>query len=667
MFVECAHGIAVPILVLLLLFLLLMLFGVADLHQALLLAREEEDEMVEEIPGRRSLFVLLFCDVPQQLIEPCFVQDQICHIRSGTTAEFVGENILEDARQLGRPENMVHELPFVQHHVLLDGLFHLFQKGINDVVLVVEFALGEVQQRDKRQVDGRYVPGHFTIAVGDVELARKRLLLDVLCTAFRFTSRGNIAFINTEFRLVHGARASHSLPYFAEVVDIMGKDDTFGEERLAILALIDELKGYIFSDDVTVVHEEKDALSQLRRIFVAEVFVKLFVVLNIVPRLHAQDTIAVVALIDVVKVMEPVGPEVRLNEGADVLNGGKFEDPAEIDDGIETGGPRVPIDVTRRRHCLGLAGLLLLGENGLQGGHFVGRGAHKIRREIFDQDVVVLPLKPLEPVFELGLSQVVAAVNIELPIDHVRNIIGALVPNVIRRRIIFQKRRPREPNAVEIEDQIDGVDRPRLVPDLHLVENDLVQKLHQPLPGFGVLVADLRQLLVSVDEIVEIQLMQKVRVPILVRDELALHGEERVVLGHVLGQNDIGEKEGTFDVAVIRPRHGPVDRLVRPGDEGLVPLDVVGGVGAAVPQGVRVEDAEIFVDGPADVLNFRVDGAKFFVQLGPVPGVFGASDGGGTVDAAIGRAADVKVEVARGAVEGVVFIGADVEDEFVPI
>ena len=82
-----------------------------------------------------------------------------------------------------------------------------------------------------------------------------------------------------------------------------------------------------------------------------------------------------------------------------------------------------------------------------------------------------------------------------------------------------------EADAVEVEDHVDAVDRPRLVPDLHPPEHDLVQEAGQPVLDLRVILDQLGQILVAVHQVVVVE-RPDVEVPVLEAYKLPLlwHG-----------------------------------------------------------------------------------------------------------------------------------------------
>ena len=61
-----------------------------------------------------------------------------------------------------------------------------------------------------------------------------------------------------------------------------------------------------------------------------------------------------------------------------------------------------------------------------------------------------------------------------------------------------------------------------------------------------------------IDEVVKIKLVDKMRVPIFEGYEFSFCLEESIILRHVLCKDDIGEIDGSLDIAVVRSRHGTI-------------------------------------------------------------------------------------------------------------
>ncbi len=76
-------------------------------------------------------------------------------------------------------------------------------------------------------------------------------------TIFVHQSRRDFVFVNAERCLVHSSRASHRLPYFAEILDIMSNNNAFYEERQLVMLLIDQLIWNILPDIISIVNEEE--------------------------------------------------------------------------------------------------------------------------------------------------------------------------------------------------------------------------------------------------------------------------------------------------------------------------------------------------------------------------------------------------------------------------
>ena len=69
------------------------------------------------------------------------------------------------------------------------------------------------------------------------------------------------------------------------------------------------IKGNATSSALTV-HEKENLISQVGTVCSTEVLVKLFIKCNIVLRFDTKDSVAPVDLVDMINVVETVGPEV---------------------------------------------------------------------------------------------------------------------------------------------------------------------------------------------------------------------------------------------------------------------------------------------------------------------------------------------------------------------
>ena len=101
-------------------------------------------------------------------------------------------------------------------------------------------------------------------------------------TAIFVHSFRNVTLVNSKIGLVHCAGATHCLPNFTEVVDVVSNDNALHKETLVKLALIDKLEWNIFTDHISVVDKKENVISQIRTIGFTQMFVKLLVVLYIV-------------------------------------------------------------------------------------------------------------------------------------------------------------------------------------------------------------------------------------------------------------------------------------------------------------------------------------------------------------------------------------------------
>ena len=68
----------------------------------------------------------------------------------------------------------------------------------------------------------------------------------------------------------------------------------------------------------------------------------------------------------------------------------------------------------------------------------------------------------------------------------------SLLADVRSSRVVVQERSTSESNAVKVEDDVNGINRPRLVSNFHSTENDLVQEAGEAILRLGMLLADLR-------------------------------------------------------------------------------------------------------------------------------------------------------------------------------
>ena len=215
------------------------------------------------------------------------------------------------------------------------------------------------------------------------------------------------------------------------------------------------------------------------------------------------------------------------------MDGGLFEDPAEVDEDVEAflhGGGR-------RHHPAAAAAAATVAQ--LHLGHAWRHARHalfvfgheqllenrKLVRGILDklvhQHVVVLRLEALEARLEVHRGEVLARVRVEAAVDQARDVILPLVPNVRERRVVVDERRAGETDAVEVEDHVDGVHGPRLVPDFHPPQNDFVEEPGEAVLHFRKLLHEGGEPVVPVDEVVVVQ-VPHVLLEVLEADELAL-------------------------------------------------------------------------------------------------------------------------------------------------
>ena len=85
-------------------------------------------------------------------------------------------------------------------------------------------------------------------------------------------------------------------------------------------------------------------------------------------------------------------------------------------------------------------------------------------------------LKFDESIFKLLLRDVLRLVDVEAPVNEVGNLVLPPGRDVTKCRIVVYERSAGETNAVEVKDDVDRVDAPRLIPDFHTPQNDFVQK-----------------------------------------------------------------------------------------------------------------------------------------------------------------------------------------------
>ena len=123
----------------LLLLLLLLLLSVADFHQALLLARQKQDQLVVHVAGWLPLLELLLHDVPQQRLHGRRRQLKILDGQVGRPVELVLEDVGQDHRwHTAGAEHFGAEVLLVPCNLTLDGQHHLLQECVDDLVAVVE-------------------------------------------------------------------------------------------------------------------------------------------------------------------------------------------------------------------------------------------------------------------------------------------------------------------------------------------------------------------------------------------------------------------------------------------------------------------------------------------------------------------------------------------------
>ena len=75
-------------------------------------------------------------------------------------------------------------------------------------------------------------------------------------------SWSNATFVNSEKCFIHSPASSHGLPNFAEVIYIMSKDNALVKHWFSKNPLVNELKGDIFANDVTIVDEKEHFFCQ---------------------------------------------------------------------------------------------------------------------------------------------------------------------------------------------------------------------------------------------------------------------------------------------------------------------------------------------------------------------------------------------------------------------
>ena len=79
---------------------------------------------------------------------------------------------------------------------------------------------------------------------------------------------------------------------------------------------------------------------------------------------------------------------------------------------------------------------------------------------------------------------------------------------------MFEVNLPSESDAVKVEDNVNRIYGTRLIADFHSSQNDLVKKTSESITCLGVLLNDLRKLLVPIHQIVVLEVMQKMFVPV---------------------------------------------------------------------------------------------------------------------------------------------------------
>ena len=95
----------------------------------------------------------------------------------------------------------------------------------------------------------------------------------------------------------------------------------------------------------------------------------------------------------------------------------------------------------------------------------------------------------------------------------------SLLSNVSVRRVVIEERCASKANTVKIKDNINTIHGSALIAYLHPAQNNLVEKLCKTITSCRLLIAYFRQTIVSIHEVIKIQLMNEMFVPILVRNK----------------------------------------------------------------------------------------------------------------------------------------------------